>query len=162
MCASGPQVKLMGCMAPIEKDAALILAAEWKPFLIGKDGLAGEALWDQMYRSNRQSRDGIFVMAISAADNALWDIRGRYYGVPVYRLLGGPPRESVEMYASCLGYPLEAGGVAQASTDQQEWFSVPEMVHRIWAGLGTGEHGKECGAGTHSAGDSGRRYRAHV
>jgi L-alanine-DL-glutamate epimerase-like enolase superfamily enzyme len=80
MCASGPQVELMGCMAPIEKDAVLILAAEWKPFLIGKDGLVGEAVWDQMYRSNRQSRDGIFVMAISAADNALWDIRGRYLG----------------------------------------------------------------------------------
>jgi L-rhamnonate dehydratase len=69
-------------MAPIEKDAALILAAEWKPFLIGKDGLVGEAVWDQMYRSNRQSRDGIFVMAISAADNALWVFAGGTTGFP--------------------------------------------------------------------------------
>jgi L-rhamnonate dehydratase len=59
-----------GLYGPIEKAAALILSAELKPFLIGKDALAGEALWDQMYRSNRQSRDGIFMMAISAADNA--------------------------------------------------------------------------------------------
>jgi L-rhamnonate dehydratase len=131
-----------GLYGPIEKDAALILAAELKPFLIGKDALAGEALWDQMYRSNRQSRDGIFMMAISAADNALWDVRGRYYGVPVYRLLGGPTRESVEMYASCLGFSLEPEAVRKRALINkndgyryQKWF--------IGYGPGSGPQGMD-------------------
>lgn len=120
---------LDGLYGPIEKDAALIVEADLKPFLIGKDALAGEALWDQMYRSNRQSRDGIFMMAISAVDNTLWDIRGRYYDVPVYRLLGGPTRESVEMYASCLGFSLEPEAVRRRALINkndgyryQKWF----------------------------------------
>jgi L-rhamnonate dehydratase len=80
---------------------------ELRSFVIGKDALAGETLWDQMYRSNRHSRAGLILMAISAVDNAAWDLRGRYYRVPVYRLLGGPSRPSVEAYASCLGFSLE-------------------------------------------------------
>src|SRR5215467_385606 len=95
----------------------------------GTDAIARVPLWDQMYRSNRHSRDGIFMMAISAADNALWDVRGRYYGVPVYRLLGGPTRESVEMYASCLGFSLEPEAVRKQATINknnsfryQKWF----------------------------------------
>jgi L-rhamnonate dehydratase len=131
-----------GLYGPIEKAAALILAAELKPFLLGKDALAGEALWDQMYRSNRQSRDGIFMMAISAADNALWDIRGRHYGVPVYRLLGGPTRESVEMYVSCLGFSLEPEAVRKRALifkndgyRYQKWF--------IGYGPGSGPEGME-------------------
>src|SRR6185312_17449567 len=105
--ANGPE----GLYGPIERDAAIVVQTDLRPFLIGKDALAGETLWDQMYRSNRQSRDGIFMMAISAVDNALWDVRGRYYGVPVYRLLGGPTRESVEAYASCLGFSLQPEAV---------------------------------------------------
>jgi L-rhamnonate dehydratase len=105
--AGGPD----GLYGPIEKDAAIIVNEDLSPFLLGKDALAGERLWDQMYRSNRHSRDGLFMMAISAVDNTLWDVRGKYYNVPVYRLLGGPTRSSVEMYASCLGFSLEPAAV---------------------------------------------------
>jgi L-alanine-DL-glutamate epimerase-like enolase superfamily enzyme len=102
---------LDGLYGPIERDAAIVVQEDLRPFLIGKDALAGEALWDQMYRSNRHSRAGFFLMAISSVDNTLWDLRARYYGVPVYRLLGGPTRESVEVYASCLGFSLEPEAV---------------------------------------------------
>jgi L-rhamnonate dehydratase len=105
--AGGPE----GLYGPIEKSAATVVNDELRTFLIGKDALAGEKLWDQMYRSDRHSRDGFFMMAISAVDNTLWDIRGKYYNVPVYRLLGGPTRSSVEMYASCLGFSLEPAAV---------------------------------------------------
>ncbi|HEY7302627.1 MAG TPA: enolase C-terminal domain-like protein [Bryobacteraceae bacterium] len=100
-----------GLYGPIDREPALLVLEDLRRFLIGKDALAGEALWDEMYRSNRHSRAGIFLMAISAIDNALWDLRGRYYGVPVYRLLGGPTRDSVEVYASCLGFSLEPDAV---------------------------------------------------
>lgn len=43
------------------------------------------------------------MMAISAEDNALWDLLGRHYGVPDCALLGGPREASVEVYASALG-----------------------------------------------------------
>src|SRR5690606_35273329 len=48
-----------------------------RSFLIGKDALAVETLWDQLYRRNRHSRAGHYMMGLSAVDNALWDIRGK-------------------------------------------------------------------------------------
>ena len=120
---------LAGVYGPIDKEVAMVVDAELRPFLIGKDGLAGEKLWDQMYRSNRLSRRGYFLMAISAVDNTLWDLRGRAFQTPVYRLLGGPTRQSVEAYASCLGYSLEldkaAARAAQVKSEgyrYQKWF----------------------------------------
>jgi L-rhamnonate dehydratase len=106
-----------------------VVDEQLRPFLIGKDGLAQEKLWDQMYRSNRHARRGHFLMAISAVDNALWDLRGRYFKAPVYRMLGGPTRSSVEAYASCLGFSVELDK-AQARAVQiksdgyryQKWF----------------------------------------
>lgn len=120
---------LDGLYGPIDREPATILCEDLRAFLIGKDALAGEVLWDQMYRSNRHSRDGIFMMAISAVDNTLWDLRGRYYNVPVWRLLGGPSRDKVEMYASTLGYSLEPESVRTRCLElkkqgfrYQKWF----------------------------------------
>ncbi len=92
-----------GFYGPVDKEVAIVVDEQLRPFLMGKDALAHEKLWDQLYRSNRHARRGHFLMAISAVDNTLWDLRGRYFKTPVYRLLGGPTRASVEAYASCLG-----------------------------------------------------------
>src|SRR3954449_8626750 len=46
---------LFGLYGPFEKEAAIVVGEQVRPFLIGKDPLAGETLWDQMYRSNRHS-----------------------------------------------------------------------------------------------------------
>jgi L-alanine-DL-glutamate epimerase-like enolase superfamily enzyme len=118
-----------GLYGPIDPEVAMVVDEELRPFLIGKDALAQEKLWDQLYRSNRHSRRGYFLMAISAVDNSLWDLRGRFFKTPVYRLLGGPTRQPVEAYASCLGYSLEPEK-AQARAAQlkkegyryQKWF----------------------------------------
>jgi L-rhamnonate dehydratase len=104
-----------GFYGPIDKEVAIVVAEQLRPFLIGKDPLATEAIWDQMHRSNRHSRRGYYLMAISAVDNTLWDLRGRYYNQPVYRLLGGPTRQRVEAYVSCLGYSLEPDAVRTRS-----------------------------------------------
>ncbi len=118
-----------GLYGPVDREAATVIDQDLKRFLIGKDALAGEALWDQMHRSNRHSRRGYFMMAISAVDNALWDIRGRFFGTPVYRLIGGPTRSSVEAYGSCLGYSTEPEAAARKSAEllaagyrHQKWF----------------------------------------
>ena len=118
-----------GFYGPIDKEVAIVVYEQLRPFLMGKDALAQEKLWDQMYRSNRHSRRGYFLMAISAVDNTLWDLRGRYFQTPVYRLLGGPTRASVEAYASCLGYSLEPEKMQQRALENkkegyryQKWF----------------------------------------
>ncbi len=118
-----------GLYGPIDREAAIVINEQLKPFLMGKDALAQERIWDQMWRSNRHARRGHFLMAISAVDNTLWDLRGRYYNTPVYRLLGGPTRSKVEAYASCLGYSLEpdkvqsrAKAFKEAGFRNQKWF----------------------------------------
>ncbi len=120
---------LEGIYGPIDREAALVVNGQLRSFLIGKDPLAGETLWDQMYRSNRHARHGHFMMAISAVDNALWDLRGRYFEAPVWRLLGGPSRSAVEAYASCLGFSLEPEKVRERAQEfrrqgyrYQKWF----------------------------------------
>ena len=109
-----------GWYGPIDKEAAIVIDQQLRPFLIGKDPLAGEALWDQMQRSNRHSRASHYMMAISAIDNAIWDLRGRYYETPVYRLLGGPTRSTVECYASMLGHSIEPDKARTKALEFQE------------------------------------------
>jgi L-rhamnonate dehydratase len=99
------------------------------PFIIGKDALEVEKLWDELYRLNRHSRDGHYMMGLSAIDNALWDIRGKHFGVPVYELLGGPTRKEVQVYGSCLGYTVEKDKVGPRAKElynkgfnHQKWF----------------------------------------
>jgi L-rhamnonate dehydratase len=118
-----------GFYGPVDKEVALVVDEQLRPFLMGKDALAQEKLWDQLYRSNRHARRGFYLMAISAVDNTLWDLRGRYFKTPVYRLLGGPTRSTVEAYASCLGYSLEpdkaqtrAAKVKSEGFRYQKWF----------------------------------------
>ncbi len=97
---------------PIEHECAPVLLGDLAPFLAGRDPLSVEELWDRMYRQNRHGRAGHYMMAISAADNALWDLRGKLLGLPVFRLLGGG-RTRVPVYASCLGFSLEPGRVEE-------------------------------------------------
>ena len=118
-----------GFYGPIDKEVAIVVHEQLRPFLTGKDALAQEKLWDELYRSNRHARRGHYLMAISAVDNTLWDLRGRYFKTPVYRLLGGPTRASVEAYGSCLGYSLEpdklqtrAAQVKSEGFRYQKWF----------------------------------------
>lgn len=120
---------LEGLYGPIDREAAVVVDQQLRGFLLGRDPLAGEILWDQLYRSNRHARHGHFMMAISAVDNVLWDLRGRYFGVPVWRLLGGPTRTTVEAYASCLGFSLEPAKVRERALEfqrqgfrYQKWF----------------------------------------
>jgi L-alanine-DL-glutamate epimerase-like enolase superfamily enzyme len=120
---------LEGVYGPIDREAAPAVLGPLRGFLLGKDPLAVEALWDRMHRSNRHSRAGHFMMAISAVDNALWDLRGRYFNAPVYRLLGGPTRPAVEAYASCLGFSVEPESIGRRARQfkdegyrHQKWF----------------------------------------
>jgi L-rhamnonate dehydratase len=118
-----------GIYGLLEKEVLPVLLGNLRPLIIGQHALAVERIWDQMYRSNRHARAGHYMMAISAIDNALWDLRGRVFGTPVYRLLGGPTQMPVPVYGSCLGFsidpPLAAKRAAElwkAGYIRQKWF----------------------------------------
>lgn len=120
---------LEGIYGYLDRETIQPVLGQMRNFLIGKDALAVEKLWDQLYRRNRHARSGHYMMGLSAIDNALWDLRGKYFEAPVYQLLGGATREEVRVYGSCLGYSVEkgkAGPKAKELFDQgflhQKWF----------------------------------------
>lgn len=70
------------------------------PAIIGDDLLAHERIWDKLYWTlTPRGQTGFGVQALSAVDIALWDIKGKVYGEPVWRLLGGA-RQRVPLYAT--------------------------------------------------------------
>jgi len=72
------------------------------PFLVGEDPLAIDALWNRMYSLTRwYGRKGAAISALGAIDIALWDLKGKIEGAPVYKLLGGSSNR-VLAYASGL------------------------------------------------------------
>ena len=85
-------------------------------FAEGVDPLTGKNFWGTR-RQRRHTSTGTVMMAISAVDNALWALRGRLAGVPVYRLLGGE-RESLPVYLS----QTPADDLAQTRQRARSWF----------------------------------------
>ncbi|WMT89775.1 mandelate racemase/muconate lactonizing enzyme family protein [Pelagibacterium sp. H642] len=87
------------CLGPALPNAAVVKAyAQW---LIGRDPLETEKHWAVLYNALRdQGQRGLSVTALSGIDIALWDIKGKHFGVPVSTLLGGRFRESVRAYAT--------------------------------------------------------------
>jgi galactonate dehydratase len=72
---------------------------ELADYLLGKDPLAIEHHWQHIYRSAFFRGGPVIMTALSGLDQALWDIAGKHYAAPVYRLLGGPVRERIRVYA---------------------------------------------------------------
>ena len=119
---------ISGLYGPIDSEAAMLVDQFFKRRLIAQDPLAYEAYWDSMFRASRHSRGSHYIMALSAIDNALWDLRGRLFGLPVYRLLGGS-RNKLRAYASCLGFSQEPSALQAKARElkrqgyqHQKWF----------------------------------------
>ncbi len=80
---------------------AAVIDDHLAPQLVGEDCLAVERLADMMFRLTKPyGSTGLASYAVSAVDLALWDLRGKLLGQPVYRLLGGPQRERIFCYAT--------------------------------------------------------------
>ncbi|NMB45797.1 MAG: galactonate dehydratase [Firmicutes bacterium] len=84
----------------VEGRAETVRAAvlELEDFLVGKDPRRIEDLWQAMYRGGFYRGGPILTSAISGIEQALWDIKGKYYDVPIYELLGGAARERIRVY----------------------------------------------------------------
>lgn len=121
--------EITGLFGPIQETQAYIILKSLRPFLLGRDALANELLLDQMVRMDRHGRTGVFMTAVSPVDCALWDLKGKAFGSPVYRLLGGPTRQVVPAYASMLGFSSDPGNAAKTAAEYagkgftaQKWF----------------------------------------
>ncbi len=80
---------------------AAALAKSMSEFLIGQNPTRIEHIWQALFRAERNQRGGAFMVhCIAGIDMALWDITGKLWGVPVYRLLGGPTRDRIRVYPS--------------------------------------------------------------
>ena len=73
------------------------------PCLIGRDPFQTEDIWHYFYRGAYWRRGPVTMTAIAAIDMALWDIKGKALGVPVYNLMGGKSRTGVMVYAHATG-----------------------------------------------------------
>ncbi len=71
--------------------------------VVGQDPFSTERLWQRMYRGSFFPAERVYTCAISAIDIALWDIKGKALGLPVYKLLGGPVRDRVVCYPHTQG-----------------------------------------------------------
>ena len=86
--------------------AAFVIERHLIKLLIGEDPFDVERLWDILWRSTLYyGRKGLVVHAISAVDNALWDVIGKALSMPVYKLLGGATKERIPAY--CTGNDID-------------------------------------------------------
>jgi L-alanine-DL-glutamate epimerase-like enolase superfamily enzyme len=118
-----------GVYGPVENRSELLTAVDGlAAHLIGHDPMENRMLWDIMSRFDRHSRSGVMLMAISALDVALWDLKGKILGQPVYRILGGG-RQRIKPYISALGFSVEptaarerALAIKAMGVGAQKWF----------------------------------------
>lgn len=111
---------ITGLGEPIVEGRARTVATaieELTPYLIGKDPRPVAHHWQAMYRHAFYRGGPVLTSALSGVDQALWDIKGKALGLPVYELLGGPTRTRVRVYA-------HAGTVERIKQRKAEGFTA--------------------------------------
>lgn len=99
-------------------DAVLACVKEYEPYLIGHDPARIEDIWNTIYRAGFYRGGGVLMSAMSGIDQALWDIKGKVFGAPVYQLMGGACRDSMKVYSWIGGdRPDDTGAAAKERMD---------------------------------------------
>src|SRR5213596_2622481 len=79
------------------------IACGLREILLSENPLETERLWQKMYRRTMYfGRSAVTIAAMSAIDMALWDLKGKHFGEPIHRLLGGRHHDRLKAYASIL------------------------------------------------------------
>jgi galactonate dehydratase len=108
------------------KDVALAAEIEnFGRYLRGKDPFRIEHIWTSLHRRVTWTGGAVTMSAISAIDLALWDIKGKALGVPVYELIGGKVRDRVPLYANgwFTGGRPSAHGPQGGGADEAAWYA---------------------------------------
>ena len=100
--------------------------AEYAEMLIGQDPARINDLWQTMYRGAFYRGGAVFMSAIAGIDQALWDIKGKTLGVPVYQLLGGLVRDRMKTYC-WVGGDRPADIIAQIRASMERGFDTFQM-----------------------------------
>lgn len=98
---------------------AFELLKDFSPMIIGMDPLYNEVIWEKLFKQSfwGQGNGAIIMSAISAIDIALWDIKGKAFNLPLYKLLGGKQRSKLRAYASQLQFGWNADDFDPANSD---------------------------------------------
>ena len=108
-------------------DTVSMAVQEMMEFLIGKDPRDIEQHWNTLYRGGFYRGGPVFMSALSGIDQALWDIKGKSFGVPIYELMGGKTREKIKVYSWIHGETSQE--IVQAAKQaRQEGFSAVKMI----------------------------------
>jgi galactonate dehydratase len=104
--------------ASLEHRPGTVVAAirEMSGLLLGQDPLPVTAHWQRLTRGGFYRGGGVLSSAVAGLDQALWDLRGHWYGRPVHELLGGPCRDRVRVYAHAGGEAGRTGSPERART----------------------------------------------
>ncbi len=99
---------------------------EMKSYLIGQDPMKIEDIWNSLYRAAFYRGGPILMSAIAGIDQALWDIKGKYYNAPVYEMMGGPCRDKMRVY-SWIGGDRPSDVAKAAKEKQEQGFTAIKM-----------------------------------
>lgn len=112
----------------VEGHARTVQAAvhDMEGFLIGRDPGQIEDIWQMLYRARFYRGGPVLLSAMAGIDQALWDLKGKRLGVPIYDLLGGAVRERIQVY-SWIGGDRPADVAEAVRTRQREGFSAIKM-----------------------------------
>ena len=99
--------------------------------LLGENPTRIEHLWQKVYRAHRDIRGGAFLVhTLAGFDMALWDITGKLWGVPIYRMLGGPTRDRIRVYHTAKALKVPPHGIYDHSGTPAD---IDRMVNAIKA-----------------------------
>jgi mannonate dehydratase len=126
-----------------ELSVASYLSDHVVPCLIGRDAHRIEDVWQYLYKGGYWRRGPVTMAAIAAVDTALWDIKGKLAGMPVYQLLGGAARNACMVYAHANGTTIE-DTIAVAKAEQAKGYKAIRLqcgVPGLASTYGVAKHG---------------------